>query len=51
MVVVASPGLSDIELLFQRDAEWTQDVGSVKSALQKELRLFRDELFGLQMTV
>lgn len=40
------PVSDDLELLFERDARWTKDVGAVKAQLQKECGLLRGELPG-----
>lgn len=51
MVVVDPPVLDDLELLIERDAGWTEDLGAVKPEFQKEWKLLQDEFTGLLMTV
>lgn len=49
--VVDTTALDDLALLFERDAEWTRDLGAAKPELQKKWGSLRDELSGLHMTV
>lgn len=51
VVIVDKPVFSDIGLLFERYDGWTRDIGAVNPEVQKEWRLFRDELPWFQMTV
>lgn len=45
--------LNGLELLSERDARWTKNVGAIKPGLQKECGLLRDEfprLYILDLT-
>lgn len=49
--VVEPPVLDDLELLFERDAGWTQDILAVNCELRWECKLLRGDLPELKLPV